>query len=184
MIPVHLDPAMIRIALIGNGGLTVRRLRWLRDGGAEPLVWADDPSAELLAAAAELRRRLPTTEELAAFHVVWIADLPEAVAQGLAEAVRALGRLVNVEDVNPLCDFHTPAVVRRGALTLSAGTGGGSPAVAKAARERLAEAFAPTWGEALADIAQARRRLKDQGADAQTVAADARARLQAFGIAP
>ena len=48
----------------------------------------------------------------------------QSIAAGMAARCRALGRLVNVEDVKPLCDFHTPSQVRRGDLLLSISTGG------------------------------------------------------------
>ena len=77
---------------------------------------------------------------------------------------RSANVLVNVEDVLPLCDFHTPAVLRRGQLTLAAGTGGASPAVARAARERLEAAFPESWGAcAQRDCAIARRVAAEGG---------------------
>jgi precorrin-2 dehydrogenase / sirohydrochlorin ferrochelatase len=90
--------------------------------------------------------------------------------------------LINVEDCLPLCDFHTPAVVRRGKLTLTAGTGGASPAVARAARERLEEAFPNTWEAALDEIAQARTELRARSASFDALVADARERLSQHGL--
>ncbi|MGH6951967.1 MAG: precorrin-2 dehydrogenase/sirohydrochlorin ferrochelatase family protein, partial [Vitreimonas sp.] len=92
------------------------------------------------------------------------------------------GVLVNVEDVVDLCDFHTPAVARRGGLTLTAATGGASPAVARIARERLEAVFPPQWGEALDEVARARQTLRSAGADGDTLAADARRRLKNHGL--
>ncbi len=60
--------------------------------------------------------------------------------------------LVNVEDVLPLCDFHVPAVVRRGDLLLTASTGGAAPGLARALREWLAQNFGPEWTDRLKDI--------------------------------
>jgi precorrin-2 dehydrogenase/sirohydrochlorin ferrochelatase len=114
---------------------------------------------------------------------VWIADLPVEKAEVLANAARSAHVLVNVEDVLPLCDFHTPAVVRRGKLTLSVGTGGSSPAVARAAREQLEEAFPEAWADALDEIAESRVRLRQQGATFDALVADARARLAQHGLA-
>src|ERR1700760_993665 len=73
------------------------------------------------------------------------AGLPEGEARLLATRARAQGVLVNVEDVLPLCDFHVPAVVRRGDLLLTASTGGQVPGLARALRERLAAQFGPEW---------------------------------------
>jgi precorrin-2 dehydrogenase/sirohydrochlorin ferrochelatase len=181
MIPIYLDPAATRIALIGRDTLALRRLNWLRAAGAAPDVWSDAPS-EVFAEAADLVQRLPTAEEIGAYHAVWIADLPRAEADVLAAAARARNVLVNVEDCLPLCDFHTPAVVRRGKLTLAAGTGGASPAVARAARERLEAAFAPNWETALDEIALARTALRERDAGFDALIADARERLAHHGL--
>ncbi len=180
MIPLYLDPAALRIALIGRGQLAARRLTWLRDAGAEPHVWSDAPADDL--PAAEERRRLPQRHELAGYQIIWIAGLSEKEHAELAEVARAERVLVNVEDRIPLCDFHTPAVVRRGKLTLAAGTGGASPALARAVRERMEEAFPEEWAAALEEIALARTELRAQGASFGALIADARARLAEHGL--
>lgn len=183
MIPLYLDPAQARVALIGRGAFAVRRLAWLVDAGAAPDVWSDAPSFDLARAAGPaLRTTLPSLADLARYHAIWIADLPYEDAEALAAAAGGVSVLVNVEDVKALCDFHTPAVVRRGRLTLAAGTGGASPAVARAARERLEAAFPPEWAHALDVIAKARASLREDGADFDTLVSDARKHLADFGL--
>ncbi|HRP09998.1 MAG TPA: hypothetical protein PLK37_03085, partial [Terricaulis sp.] len=86
MIPLYLDPAHARVALIGRGALAVRRLGWLLDSGAAPDVWSDAPSFDLARlAGATLRDGLPGLAELARYHAIWVADLPRDV--------RALARM-------------------------------------------------------------------------------------------
>jgi len=181
MIPIYLDPAATRIALIGRDTLALRRLNWLIAAGAAPDVWSDAPSAAF-AEAADIRPRLPTADEIGTYHAIWIADLPRDEAEVLASAARARNVLVNVEDYLPLCDFHTPAVLRRGKLTLAVGTGGASPAVASAARERLEVAFPPSWELALDEIALSRAALRANNASFDALIADARARLAHHGL--
>lgn len=180
MIPIYLDPAATRIALIGRGPLAARRLAWLQAGGATPQVWTDAPDGDVNAANAE--HRFPQRAEIAAYQAIWIAGLTPEEAEPLAQAAREAGVLVNVEDQKSLCDFHTPAVVRRGKLTLTAGTGGASPAVARAARERLEQAFPVNWAEALEEIADARTILRERKASFETLIDDARARLSHHGL--
>ncbi len=90
-------------------------------------------------------RRLPDDADLARLRVLWIADLPLAEAVSLARRARALGVLVNVEDVIGWCDFHNPSVVRRGDLLLTVSTGGRSPGLAARIRRELALRFGPEW---------------------------------------
>lgn len=183
MIPIYLDPAQARVALIGRGALALRRLQWLLDSGAAPDIWSDAPTFELAQAAGPvLRDGLPGMAELARYHAIWIADLPHDEAEALAVTASSVNVLVNVEDVTALCDFHTPALMRRGKLTLAAGTGGASPAVARAARERLEEAFPEEWAHALDVIAKARAALREEGADFDALVADARTRLADHGL--
>jgi precorrin-2 dehydrogenase/sirohydrochlorin ferrochelatase len=182
MIPIYLSPTETRIAVVGRDEAATRRLTWLRAGGAAPDVWSDLPSPLLLGASENLSRGLPSKDEIARYHAIWIADLPKDVAENLASDARAAGVLVNVEDVPSLCDFHSPAVVRRGKLTLTAATGGASPAVARAARERLEATFKEAWGEALEEIAASRTALRERGASFDALVADARARLIQHGL--
>jgi siroheme synthase-like protein len=56
-----------------------------------------------------------------------------------------------------------PAIVRRGPLTVAIGTGGTSPALARAVREHLERALPPAW-TALAELAgEVRRQLRAGG---------------------
>ncbi|NJO38018.1 MAG: siroheme synthase [Rhizobiales bacterium] len=162
MIPIVLDPEMASIALVGRGAIALSRLGWLRDGGARDLaVFSDRPSPGLEEAAGEhLRRHLPDTAELAGFQVVWIADLPLETALPLAHAVRRNGGLVNVEDVKQGCDFHNPALVRRGDLLLTVSTNGRSPGLAARIRRQLADLFGPEWADRLSQIGRKRRAWK------------------------
>ena len=183
MIPLYLDPAQARVALIGRGALALRRLQWLLEAGASPDVWSDAPTFEFArAAGAVLRDGVPGLGDLTHYHAIRIAYLPHDEAEALALNASSVNVLVNVEDVKALCDFHTPAVVRRGKLTLAAGTGGASPAVARAAREQLEAAFPEEWAHALDVIAKARAALREEGADFDTLVRDARTRLSDHGL--
>lgn len=165
MIPIHVDPALTQIGLVGRGTLAVRRLAWFQGLGATPLIFSDRPEPELVAAAgSDLILRLPSSEDLADMQIMWVADLEPAEAELLGRAARKAKVLLNTEDVLPLCDFHTPAVVRRGRLVLSAGTGGGSPAAASYVRERLAAAFPEAWTQILETLTAERLEQKKAGA--------------------
>jgi precorrin-2 dehydrogenase len=147
MIPIVIDPEVTPLALIGRGELACRRLEALLAGGGGRLaVFSDRPSAELEAlAGGRLQRRLPSPAELSEVRVLWIADLPLQEAAPLAALARELGVLVNVEDVRAWCDFHNPALVRRGDLLLTVSTGGRSPGLAARIRRQLAQSFGPEW---------------------------------------
>jgi precorrin-2 dehydrogenase / sirohydrochlorin ferrochelatase len=170
MIPIVVDPARVAVALVGTGPAAVRRLAWLTDGGAIPAVYAPAPDAALAVQAGErFVARLPSAEEVAALSLLFVAGLSVEVAEPLAAAARAAGVIVNVEDVNDLCSAHLPAVVRRGDLLLTVSTGGGSPGLAKAIRQRLEDLFPACWAGRLKELASLRTRARADGAEGAEV---------------
>lgn len=183
MIPIMLDPSMVRVAVCGEGVLTLRRLKWLHECGSKPRVFAPLPSPELKALAGDtLVPRLPEHADFEGLAAIWIADLELDVAAPLAKLGRDINVLVNVEDVLDYCDFHTPAIVHRGRLTFGIGTGGASPAIASIIRQRLESAFPPAWSDLVEEIAASRLALKANGASFPELVADAKARLADSGL--
>ncbi|MCG5243274.1 bifunctional precorrin-2 dehydrogenase/sirohydrochlorin ferrochelatase [Azospirillum doebereinerae] len=171
MIPLAIDPARVPIALAGNGPLAVRRLTQLREGGADPVVYSPEPDAEFAALAGErLVRALPFDRDLDAVRVLFVMGLDPAVETTLAKLARSCGVLVNVEDVIPLCDFHSPSVVRRGDLLLTVSTGGRSPTLASLLRQRLETLFPEIWSDRLRQIAGLRDQLRKDGASMAAIA--------------
>jgi len=171
VIPLALDPARVPIALAGNGPLAVRRLTQLREGGADPAVYSPEPDQEFAAFAGErLVRALPFDGDLDAVRVLFVVGLDPAVEANLAKLARARGVLVNVEDVVPLCDFHSPSVVRRGDLLLTVSTGGRSPTLASLLRQRLEALFPEDWADRLRHVAGLRDQLRKDGASMAAIA--------------
>lgn len=153
MIPIMIDPGLVPIALVGSGQSLRQRMAWLRQGGARHLtVFATEPGLEDVVQIA----RLPVAEELAQFRIVWFTGLDPDVAEPLAQAARAAGLLVNIEDHPPYCDFHTPALVRRGDLLVAISTAGKSPGLAMRLRRWLETQLGEEWAERLETIARKR----------------------------
>jgi precorrin-2 dehydrogenase/sirohydrochlorin ferrochelatase len=70
------------------------------------------------------------------------------------------GCLVNVVDDPAHCNFITPAIVRRGEVTLAISTGGASPALARRLREQLEAQVGPEYGELASLLAELRPELR------------------------
>lgn len=166
MFPVVLDMTNLRIAVVGNGERAARRAQQLREAGAAHLT--EFPA-------------VPELNDLADMRVVFAADLPDENARKLAAICRARGILLNVEDRPDLCDFHVPAMVRRGDLLLSVSTGGKSPGAASAVREWLEAAFGPDWARHLEALAAARADWRAEGLPMLEVAARTRAMIDERG---
>ncbi len=165
MLPLVLNPVHIKAGLAGQGAGRDRRAALLADAGVEV-------------------RLLPPTvpdELLKGLQLLFVAGLPEGSARELAGRARAFGVLVNVEDTPHLCDFHVPAIVRRGALLLTASTGGQVPGLSRAVRERLAEQFGPEWTVRLKELGTARAKWRSEGLSPNEVSQNVRELVMQMG---
>jgi precorrin-2 dehydrogenase/sirohydrochlorin ferrochelatase len=164
--PLALDLAALPTALVGAGPALIKRLTLLDSESAPNLhIYAANPDAPLIAAAGNrLIPRWPEDDEIAALRLLFVAGLPPEQSSALAAMARAHRVLVNVEDVLPLCDFHVPAILRRGDLALSISTGGASPTLSRRLRSYLDDLFPPAWAERIARIAAMRQSMREQGA--------------------
>ena len=116
-------------------------------------------------------------------HILFVAGLDETRSRELAGTAHLAGRMVNVEDVPALCDFHVPAQVRRGDLLLTVSTGGRSPGLAHALRQDLERRFGPEWADRLGEIADLRAQWRAAGIDANAVSERTQALLAERGWA-
>jgi precorrin-2 dehydrogenase/sirohydrochlorin ferrochelatase len=144
LLPILLDPEAIHVGLAGAGEAHARRLALLVEAGVEPV---------------------PVTAMggLPRLDVLFVAGLDPDSGAALAREARAAGILVNVEDVPEFCDFHVPAIVRRGDLVLTASTGGQAPGLARRLREWLADRFPSEWTQHMADVGAARAGWRADG---------------------
>lgn len=171
MLPIVLAPTHVRAALVGAGPLAVKRLGLLRDAGLRTDIYCPPTGDAALAEAAgdALTYRMPTAEDLNNVNVLFVAGLARDQSAELAALARSLGRLANVEDDIPHCDFHMPGIVRRGDLLLSVSTGGRGPGLARLIRKRLEALFPPEWAARTAFLGDLRNRLRDEGASPATI---------------
>ncbi len=94
-------------------------------------------------------------DDLAEAFLVIAATNDRKVNEAVAQAA-APGQLVNVVDDPERCDFHVPAVIRRGPLTIAVSTGGSSPAVARRIRRELEEKYGEEYRPYLEFLQRAR----------------------------
>src|SRR4051812_30573277 len=165
MLPLVLNPVGLKAGLAGRGPARDRRAALLAEAGVEARLLPEDAS----------------DEALAGLQLLFVAGLSEGEGRELAARARALKVLVNVEDVLPLCDFHVPAIVRRGELLLTASTGGQVPGLARRLRETLAEQFGPEWTGRLKELGTARAKLRAQGLPPGQVSEEVRALIARRG---
>lgn len=165
MYPIALDMQKTIILLIGKGAAFDRRKAQLLEAGAWHLICREQLEAEDLRTAA----------------VIMVAGLTYEEAKTIAQAARAAGKLVNVEDVSELCDFYYTAHIRRGDLLIAVSTGGASPTLAKRVRDRIALLFDESWDNRTEMMKQLRDQLRAAGKNMKEVAAECEKFLEAKG---
>lgn len=168
MLPIALDLTELKTAIIGGGAQAEKRLQMVLDASATHVtVYVPEPSemsdSYRQLAGDRLQARLPEAAEIAELALVFAANLTEQDAAYITETGRAHKVLVNVEDVKPQCDFHVPAIIRRGALVFAVSTGGKSPALARRMKDFLSQRFPENWSRWIEEIGSARDDWRQQG---------------------
>jgi siroheme synthase-like protein len=147
--------------VIGGGAVAERKVRALLDVAAVVTVVSPALSLTLGALVAAGRvahiARGYTEGDLTGAALAFAATDDGCINAQVAREGRRRGVWVNAADDPAHCDAILPAVVRRGGVTVAVSTGGASPALARAVRERLERAL-PEAYEPLAEVAAAARR--------------------------
>ena len=171
MLPIILDVTDMTIAIIGSGAQARRRLQMVDAAGAKfVLVYAADAEAEMRELAGDrLIESWPSEADIARCQVIYVANVEDSLAEQFTAQGRAHKTLVNVEDVKPLCDFHVPAIVRRGHMLLTASTGGKSPGLARRLKAKLEEQYPASWAARLDELSVLRDGWRNEGADFKTL---------------
>ncbi len=172
--PVALDVTGRPVLVVGGGAVAERKVEGLVAAGARVTVVAPRVTLRLAALAAEGRLRHVAREyrdgDVVGHDLVFVAVGAEAVGRAVGDEARALGAWVNVADDPARCDFILPSVLRRGDLLVAVTTGGTSPALARAVRERLEGVVTEEYAGLAALVADVRRELRASAASPDAVA--------------
>ena len=164
--PIFLQLQDRRVLVIGGGKEAQHKVRGLLAAGARLTIIAPKLTKELQGRLAsgelDVLQREYQDGDLAGYEVCMVATDDGAVNAQVAAEGKRQRIWVNAADDPANCDFILPAVVRRGAITLAASTGGTSPALARRLREEL-EAYLTEEMPALADLlGEVRAELKSR----------------------
>lgn len=164
MLPLMLQVQGRHIVVAGRGYAAQQRYEFAREAGAERLsLFVIDQDGWACHAEAAIYERLPVKADLEGAAVVFVAGLGADDTGHIVRAARAVGALVNAEDVPEHCDFHVPSIVRRGDLLLTASSGGKAPGFSRLIGRYLGELFGPEWATRAQMVSDARARWRDEG---------------------
>jgi precorrin-2 dehydrogenase/sirohydrochlorin ferrochelatase len=163
--PAFIDLRGRRCLVVGGGPVGTEKAEKLVDAGADVRLVSPeitDRLADLLAtgAVAEFHRREYRAGDLDDCILVIAATNEAEVNRQVWEDGEARRMLVNVVDVPPLCNFIVPSIMRHGELAVAVSTGGASPVVARAVRQRIEGEIGPEWGELVELLRATREELK------------------------
>jgi len=153
--PIFVELKDIPCVVVGGGPEAQRKVEGLLGAGAKVTVVSPELTKSLQKMLTdddiECVKREYQEGDIDPYHIVMVATDDGAVNNEISAEGRRKRIWVNAADDIPNCDFILPAVIRRGAITLAASTGGASPALARRLREEL-EAYLTEEMPALADL--------------------------------
>ena len=162
MLPIVVNSETVKVGLAGAGDGLLRREALLLEAGVSPV-------------------RINSEALLEGIQILFVAGLESSDSATLANKAREAGILVNVEDAPDLCDFHVPAIVRRGELVLTASTGGRAPGLARRLREWLEAHFGPEWTARTEELGRSRAAWRAEGMPPQEVSERSRSMIAEKG---
>ena len=152
-----------RCIVLGGGAPAVAKVRGVLEAGAEVVVFAAEPAAELEALPVELVRRDYQPGDLIGVALAIDASEDEAIHQAVSAEAQRERVLLNVVDRPELCTFIAPSVVKRGSLQVAISTGGESPFLATSVRDMIAGLLGGEWGPFVSLVGNLRRHLRAEG---------------------
>jgi len=162
--PVFLDLTGRRCIVIGGGVVAERKVDGLLAAGAHVTVVSPEISGGLrrliLQPSFEHLARKYERGDLAGFAIAFVATDDGAVNAAVFDEARSRGIWVNCADDPSHCDFISPAVIRRGELSVALSTGGASPASARAVREELESYLSEEFAQFVQTASEVRRELR------------------------
>ncbi len=152
------------VVLIGAGVWLVRKMALLARTPAKLRVFQPVEPVRI-EAETKVLHRWPEVAELDDAALIVVAFEDRALAERGAALAREVRAPLNVVDFPDLSDFHIPAIIDRGALSIGVATGGTSPVLARETRVKIEAAVPPSEAN-LAEFAvrlspTLRERIKD-----------------------
>ncbi len=152
--PIFLDLDGQPVTVVGGGAVAERKVETLLESGARVTVVSPEVTGHLAALAADGRvtlvRRAYQPGDLAGCRLAYAATSDSGVNRAVRDEARDAGVWLNAIDQPDLCEFITPAIVRRGDLTIAVSTNGRAPGMARQIRERLEAEYGPDTAGAVA----------------------------------
>lgn len=170
-LPVMLDLSGQRVVVVGGGTVAERKVNGLLEAEASVVIVSPSLTGTL-AALAEIGRLTwmnanYAAGDIAGAFLVYAASNDRAVNEAVAQEARSLGIPVNVASHAEAGSFITPAVLRRGRLTVAVSTSGAGPGAAAKITEQLAGVLGAEYEPYLDFLHRMRTEIKQREPSAE-----------------
>jgi len=157
--------------VVGAGTIAESKIASLLESGGRVRVVAPEATPQVRSWAQtkgiEWHQRPFQPDDLEGMLLVVAATSSTVLHERIFEEATRRGVLCNIVDVPSLCDFYYPSVVQRGDLQIAISTAGQSPALAQRLRKELEDQFGPEYEEWVAQLGEARGKLRSTNTDPQ-----------------
>lgn len=110
----------------------------------------------------EIAQKKFEESDLQNIQIVFAATNSSETDEFISKLCREKGILANIADVMHLCDFHFPAIVKRGDFVVGINSNGDAPLLTRKVREKISKFLPENLGENLSKIGKVRKQsLKD-----------------------
>ncbi|MEH7545548.1 precorrin-2 dehydrogenase/sirohydrochlorin ferrochelatase family protein [Neobacillus vireti] len=158
--PIMLQLDTKKVVVIGGGRVAERKVRGLLGTGAQVVVISPEATGEIqtlfLDGKIVWEKKFFSAEDLRGAALIFAATDDKDINQSV-KSLAEKQQLVTVADDPDISDFHLPAHVQRGRLSIAVSTGGASPTLAKKLRAELEKIFDERYEEYLEFLFTARQ---------------------------
>jgi len=158
--PIMLQLDGKKVVVIGGGRVAERKVRGLLGTGAQVVVISPEATGEIktlfLDGKIVWEKKFFSAEDLRGAALIFAATDDKDINQSV-KSLAEKQQLVTVADDPDISDFHLPAHVQRGRLSIAVSTGGASPTLAKKLRAELEQLFDERYEEYLEFLFTARQ---------------------------
>jgi len=158
--PIMLQLDGKKVVVIGGGRVAERKVRGLIGTGAQVVVISPEATDEIqtffLDGKVVWQKKSFSAEDLRGASLIFAATDDKYINQSV-KSLAGKHQLVTVADDPDISDFHLPAHVQRGRLSIAVSTGGASPTLAKKLRAELEQLFDERYEEYLEFLFTARQ---------------------------
>jgi precorrin-2 dehydrogenase / sirohydrochlorin ferrochelatase len=160
--PIMVQLAGKRVVVVGGGKVAERKVSSLLDTGASIIVISPEATDRLKKLAGEKkvewRQKQYLSGDLTDAFMVFAATDDRGLNQRVGNEAGA-HQLVTMADNPEGSDFHVPASLQRGRMTIAISTGGASPKLASQIREQLEQQFDSSYEDYLNFLYQTRQKI-------------------------